>query len=67
MPAKQPHDKQNTSHRAEPENTQTAGKGQQAEKGDQRRDETNHHSGKTRNKGATHQKTGSQTNPEHKD
>lgn len=61
-----PHDKQNTSHADEPENTHTKGKGPTAEKGDQRRDEENHHTGKTRNKGSTYQETGSQTNPEHK-
>jgi hypothetical protein len=54
----QQHDKQNTSHRDEPENTQTKGKGPLAEKGDQHRDETNHHTGKTRHKGETHKDNG---------
>lgn len=57
----QPHDKQHTSHRDEPENSHTKGKGPLAEKGDQHRDETHHHTGKTRHKGPTH-KEGSENN-----
>jgi hypothetical protein len=45
------HDKQHTSHRDEPENSHTKGKGPKVEKGDQQRDETHHHPGKTRHKG----------------
>lgn len=55
------HDKQRTSHADEPENTKAPSKGQRAEKGDAHRDEHNHHTGKTRNKGPEMGASGSES------
>ena len=44
--------------------TKQKGKGQMAEKGDQRRDEHGHHSGPTRPGGSSRGQPGSESNPE---